>query len=143
MTAEEVAIEEFREAVRGARVARRDASHGSRVAIGMHASKLGAVRVLARIIRAIRAERTPFHAMEKRLAGSIEGGIEAGIALIKARAYAQGRRDALRGVQAAALYRHAELWQGRVRLTSADERRDIEACELAWAAAQAAEEAAR
>lgn len=57
MTAEETALEEFREAVRGARVARRDASHGSRIAFGMHASKLDAVRALARVIRAIRAER--------------------------------------------------------------------------------------
>lgn len=136
MTTEEVALEEFREAVRGARVARRDASHGIRVAIGMHASKLGVVRVIARIIRAIRADR------EKDELAALESEV---LACCGARrdGYEKGRRDALRGVQAAALYRHAELWQGRVRLTSADERRDIEACELAWAAAKAAEEAAR
>lgn len=111
MTAEEVALEEFREAVRGARVARRDASHGSRVALGMHASKLGAVRVIARIIRAIRAEREEREDV--------------------AAAYETGRRNALRGVQGAALYHIG----GR--------ELDIEACELACTAAKAAEEAAR
>lgn len=139
MTAEEVALNSFRNAVERARmhreahaIAERNGSPTEQYAHWRLASNArDEVSMLARIIRAIRAERTPFHAMEKRLADSIEGGIEAGIELIKARAYEQGRLDALRGVQAAALYHIG----GR--------ELDIEACELARAAAQAAEEAAR
>ena len=103
MTAEEAALTEFREAVWLCRHARmwRDKARMRR--------ERHLVRALARIIRAIRAERTPFHAMEKRLAGSIDGGIEAGIELIKARAYEQGRRDALRGVQGACLFEMGKL----------------------------------
>jgi len=136
MTAEEAALTEFREAVWLCRHARmwRDKARMRR--------ERHLVRALARIIRAIRAERTPFHAMEKRLAGSIEGGIEAGIALIKARAYAQGRRDALRGVQGACWYLHGNLWLDRFPLPPSDERRAIAAIEIAMQA-KAAEEAAR
>lgn len=135
MTAEEVALQQFRAAVINLRVARKI----------RNADTFGlwfAVASLARIIRAIRRENRGDRMRASYEASVSEQVIHAETAWYD-RGYEQGRRDALRGVQAAALYRHAELWQGRMRLTLADERRDIEACELAWAAAQASEEAAR
>jgi|SRR5690606_790203 len=153
MTAEEIALEEFRSAVRKTRFHRRIARELDAKGL-VELSQVGSIHAscaseeastLARIIRAIRAEDRGDRMRASYEASVSEQVIHAETAWYDRgyeQGYAQGRRDALRGVQGAALYRHAELWQGRVRLTSADERRDIEACELAWAA-QAAEEAAR
>lgn len=167
MTVEEVALEEFREAVSGVRLWRRnerrflarlqhvkEPDRIATLAVDIEAARCGkseaiaCVRSLARIIRAIRAERTPFHAMEKRLAGSIEGGIETGIALIKARAYAQGRRDALRGVQGACLFEIGRMEERQKKYGGASwdwegYPEDMRAYDVLCEVAEFAEEAAR
>lgn len=149
MTAEETALEEFRllakcarDEMRLAKMMRAERDSDARWFFAMAREYRVQMKSLARIIRAIRRENRGDQMRASYEASVSEQVIHAETAWYD-RGYEQGRRDALRGVQAAALYRHAELWQGRVRLTLADERRDIEACELAWAAAKAAEEAAR
>lgn len=155
MTAEEVALEEFRllakcarDEMRLAKMMRAERDSDARWFFAMAREYRVQMKSLARIIRAIRAERTPFHAMEKRLAGSIEGGIEAGIALIKARAYAQGRRDALRGVQGACLFEMGRLEERQRKYGGASwdwegYPEDMRAYDVLCEVAEFAEEAAR
>lgn len=150
-TAEEMALEVFRTMVEAARSTRsmgraaaKRAEYGLAVRCFDYAELYrDRASDIANIIRAIRRENRGDRMRASYEASVSEQVIHAETAWYDRgyeHGYAQGRQDALRGVQAAALYRHAELWLGRMRLTSADERRDIEACELAWAAAQAAEE---
>lgn len=138
MTAEEVALQQFRAAVINLRVARKI----------RNADTFGlwfAVASLARIIRAIRRENRGDRMRASYEASVSEQVIHAETAWYDRgyeQGYEQGRRDALRGVQGACWYLHGNLWLDRFPLPSSDERRAIAAIEIAMQA-KAAEEMTR
>lgn len=165
MTAEEVALEEFRRAVRRTRQAaafvRTDPkSYALRAAL---VTWRDSVHRLARIIRAIRAEREEadgipaktwramWEGLRKRLehvtAPSYDARLESRMSGYE-EGYEQGRRDALRGVQGACLFEMGRMEERQRKYGGAPwdwERcpEDMRAYDVLCEVAEFAEEAAR